>query len=1669
MRVDRSMTAFLMAILFYLVPHIVVVQAQGRYPYMFNTLMPLTWAEDANDGANQASAVFPSSNSITSRNATVCSTFIFSQQQFTSSDSVYLTFMLNVANINAPTRPLEVGLGMPGNSTNNWDLEFGFLFINGNVYAMSLDPVAQTPVVVLLGVFNSSSQYLITYLNNGTFSWFIKNPSVNLNSPVYTSIQNPMTQMPMGVMIEMCDRSYLTNIDYGVFNPIGTQLAYNDACPCQNGGTCVPQLQAPYYTCVCAQSQYLTELTNGIGADLSTASTTAFYGTLCNYTYLNAGVNGYQCPLGWNNFPLCDVPVLPRTPALLCSRLYSSASNTFTPAVTGFYNVSLWGGAGGAGGSSGYAIGGAGAYMMVSVNMTYGHVYRFTSGKAGSTNTPGESLGASCVPNIAGCGGKAPSTPSTTCGIGSGGQHSVLYVNNGTSITMIANAAGGGGAADCTYTGGGAYPGVNGFPNVTHGGTPCILTASSISIVSGAGVVGSSSAPVPYGGGGGGCSGGNASSPAGSFYDPTSATLLNSGYYDTGNIVYVNYPGSHASNGNVVPTCAGGHDPMLEYWNLLNTGNLYPGCPGSQPAAGAAFISYYSQITVTMSTTSQSYSINSISSCPLGVTQCNPGSNMVLSGSTCACAPNTFDFCLYAYCSDLSTPSVDCNYNGDCIVNPLNGTCNCYPGYYGAGCEQVNTCITNNTCVSPFVCQNTSSSVAYNYDLGYSVVTGTQICSCPDGYYGNICQYENTCLVNQPCQNEGVCANTLNTNTYTCTCVNGFTGTNCEIQPLMFTSLMPLTWDEAYQDGANKASVIFPDATSITSRNSTVCSAFAFSEQSFTSSTSVYLSFMVNVANNNAPYRPLQVGLGMPNITVAEWKLQFGFQFSGGLVYAMSVNSVTGQPALTNLGLFYSFMQYIIIWSSLDSSFHYHIKPPQYSLNSTNLVFKSPQNEMTQMPMSVMVEMCDKSYLTNIDYGLFYKYGAQLYYNGACPCQNGGTCVPQLTSPYFTCICSATEELFIYNGPGIDSGFYGSLCQNAYLNAGVYGYQCPLGWNNYPVCDFPSIPQYPQSVCGIARGGSTAVSTFTVPQNGTYNISLWGAPGGAGYLLPGGNGAYISISMFMRQGDVYKIDAGPTGVSGSLGATETHTCAAGYGGCGGDSGPSISTCGTGAGGQHSALYYINGSNLVLIASAGGGSGGSDCTSNSPYYNPSYLGGVSAFPNITTGGNACILSNKTISSASGAGTNGNAALGYGGGGGGCSGGNGTSPAGSYYLSSVAQLISAQYTTGYETLIDGYIYTPCVGGSDPVIQSLFPPPGCSAVGTLSSGAAYINPANPNITLSISTTYQGFYIKSGTCLGSGINCPTNQLWATSFYNIGTSCQLQANYYDIVQGAQYCYDPGTLGSGYMSADCTSQGTCVVTAFAGTCYCATGYFGIACEFSDPCTLNPGMLCSAPYICRNTSSFYTGGGSSPFVSGYECDCPDGYYGSSCQYENTCLVSQPCQNAGQCNSVLNSAAYTCTCFNGYTGPNCQTPPPYSSSQTPFSSSLTPFSSSLAPFSSSLAPFSSSQTPYSSSQTPASSSLTPFSSSLTPFSSSQTPFSSSQTPASSSLTPFSSSQTPFSSSLTPFSSSQTPYSSSQTPVSSSLTPFSSSLTPASSSSSSTISVTQVTYTHIHITCI
>ncbi|KAK5852704.1 hypothetical protein PBY51_006552 [Eleginops maclovinus] len=163
---------------------------------------------------------------------------------------------------------------------------------------------------------------------------------------------------------------------------------------------------------------------------------------------------------------------------------------------------------------------------------------------------------------------------------------------------------------------------------------------------------------------------------------------------------------------------------------------------------------------------------------------------------------------------------------------------------------------------------------------------------------------------------------------------------------------------------------------------------------------------------------------------------------------------------------------------------------------------------------------------------------------------------------------------------------------------------------------------------------------------------------------------------------------------------------------------------------------------------------------------------------------------------------------------------------------------------------------------------------------------------------------------------------------------------HYDCeASGNQVCLD-GWMGSDCRTAICKQgcnllHGSCSVP---GECKCNYGWQG---QFCDECVLYPGCVhgtCKIQWQCnceRNWGGLLCDkdlnycGRHQPCVNGgtcmntepdeYNCVCPQGYSGKTCQIAEHACVSNPCANSGTCHEV--PSGFECQCPPGWEGLTC----------------------------------------------------------------------------------------------------------------------------------------------------
>ncbi|MBN3285623.1 JAG1B protein, partial [Polyodon spathula] len=127
-----------------------------------------------------------------------------------------------------------------------------------------------------------------------------------------------------------------------------------------------------------------------------------------------------------------------------------------------------------------------------------------------------------------------------------------------------------------------------------------------------------------------------------------------------------------------------------------------------------------------------------------------------------------------------------------------------------------------------------------------------------------------------------------------------------------------------------------------------------------------------------------------------------------------------------------------------------------------------------------------------------------------------------------------------------------------------------------------------------------------------------------------------------------------------------------------------------------------------------------------------------------------------------------------------------------------------------------------------------------------------------------------------------------------------------------------------------------------GECRCLYGWQG---QYCDKCIPHPGCVhgtCVEPWQCLCETNWggqlcdrdlnYCGT-HQPCLNGgtcsntgpdkYQCSCPEGYSGITCEKAEHACLSDPCSNGGSC--VETSFGYECQCAPGWVGPSCMTMP------------------------------------------------------------------------------------------------------------------------------------------------
>ncbi|XP_048667271.1 protein jagged-1 isoform X3 [Marmota marmota marmota] len=184
---------------------------------------------------------------------------------------------------------------------------------------------------------------------------------------------------------------------------------------------------------------------------------------------------------------------------------------------------------------------------------------------------------------------------------------------------------------------------------------------------------------------------------------------------------------------------------------------------------------------------------------------------------------------------------------------------------------------------------------------------------------------------------------------------------------------------------------------------------------------------------------------------------------------------------------------------------------------------------------------------------------------------------------------------------------------------------------------------------------------------------------------------------------------------------------------------------------------------------------------------------------------------------------------------------------------------------------------------------------------------------------------------------------------YYYGFGCNKFCRPRDDFFGHYACDQNGnkTCMEGWMGPECNKaicrqgcspkHGSCKLP---GDCRCQYGWQGLYC---DKCIPHPGCVhgtCNEPWQCLCETNWggqlcdkdlnYCGT-HQPCLNGgtcsntgpdkYQCSCPEGYSGATCEIAEHACLSDPCHNMGSCKET--SLGFECECSPGWTGPTCST--------------------------------------------------------------------------------------------------------------------------------------------------
>ncbi|KAK7505069.1 hypothetical protein BaRGS_00003639, partial [Batillaria attramentaria] len=124
------------------------------------------------------------------------------------------------------------------------------------------------------------------------------------------------------------------------------------------------------------------------------------------------------------------------------------------------------------------------------------------------------------------------------------------------------------------------------------------------------------------------------------------------------------------------------------------------------------------------------------------------------------------------------------------------------------------------------------------------------------------------------------------------------------------------------------------------------------------------------------------------------------------------------------------------------------------------------------------------------------------------------------------------------------------------------------------------------------------------------------------------------------------------------------------------------------------------------------------------------------------------------------------------------------------------------------------------------------------------------------------------------------------------------------------------TVRSDGLRPDCVKDDVCDVNPCPANSYCHDNWNAYTCPWWEGlhCEVNTDDCAGGP--CLNQ------GNCTDLVDGFQCLCPDDYFGDRCEHRFICS-SQPCFNGGTCTPDETNSNFVCQCTDEYRGEFCQT--------------------------------------------------------------------------------------------------------------------------------------------------